>query len=206
MSLFGKHGKDDAKAGSEHSGLADDLIHPGESPHAGAPGSTAAGGAAGAPGTAYDDRQRAEPVREDAPASSRSAGRGDDAMTVSEERLAVGTQSVEAGSVRARKHVDVEQVSQVVPRGVEHADMERAPASEGDSGQVETLPDGSISIPVFEEQIVVEKRLVVRERVVLRKHTVYEEHEVTADLRRERLEVETDGDARVTDERPGRGV
>ena len=64
---------------------------------------------------------------------------------------------------------------------------------------METLPDGSISIPVFEEQLVVTKRLVVRERVIVRKHTVYEEQVVTADLRRERLEVEAVGDAVVED-------
>ena len=154
------------------------------------------------------DRQREPGGAHEQPGSARveGGGPGDADLTLSEERLRVGTETVDAGTVRARKHVDVEQVSQVVPRGVEHADLERAPVSEGDSGQVETLPDGSISIPVFEEQIVVEKRLVVRERVVLRKRTVYEEHEVTAELRRERLEVDTDGDVRVTEEGPRRDV
>ena len=120
-------------------------------------------------------------------------------LTLSEERLVTGTETVRTGSVRARKEVDVERVEQVVPRGVEHADLERVSALEADTGKVITLEDGSLSIPVFEEQIVVEKRLVVRERIVLRKHTVYEEHKVTADLKRERLEVETDGDVRVTE-------
>lgn len=120
-------------------------------------------------------------------------------LTLAEERLATGTETYRTGSVRARKEIDVEQVEQVVPRGTEHADLERVTALDGDSGQVETLEDGSISIPVFEEQIVVEKRLVVRERVVLRKHTVYEEHKVTAELRRERLEINTDGGVRVTE-------
>ena len=120
-------------------------------------------------------------------------------LTLSEERLTTGTETYRTGSVRARKEIDVEHVEQVVPRGTEHADLERVAAPDGDSGQVETLEDGSISIPVFEEQIVVEKRLVVRERVVLRKHTVYEEHKVTAELRRERLEIDTDGDVRVTE-------
>ncbi len=118
-------------------------------------------------------------------------------LTLAEERLVTGTETERTGSVRARKEVDVERVEQVVPRGVEHADLERVGALEADSGEVITLEDGSLSIPVFEEQIVVEKRLVVRERVVLRKHTVYEEHRVQADLKRERLEVETDGDGDV---------
>jgi uncharacterized protein (TIGR02271 family) len=123
-------------------------------------------------------------------------------VVVSEERLKVGTATKRIGTARARKKVDVEKVSTRVQRGTEYADTERfaVPDAEADSGQVETLPDGSLSIPVFEEQIVVTKRLVVRERVVIRKHTVYEEHEVSADLRRERLEVEADGDVVVHDE------
>ena len=120
----------------------------------------------------------------------------------SEEQLRVGTVTEQAGAVRAVKHVDVENVSTRVERGTEHAELERSPVDDtgADSGEVETLPDGSLSIPVFEEQIVITKRLVVRERVILRKHTVYEEQVVSADLRRERLEVEADGDAVVTDE------
>lgn len=127
--------------------------------------------------------------------------RRDDESTVqlSEEQLRVGTSEQEYGSVRAKKHVDTETVEQSVQRGVEYADVDRAAPLEGDSGQVETLPDGSLSIPVFEEQIVVEKRLVVRERIIVRKRTVVEEHVVSADLRRERLEVETEGDVVLED-------
>lgn len=129
-------------------------------------------------------------------------GGADGDMVLSEERLEVGTESDRVGAVRAVKHVDVENVSTRVDRGTEHADLDRAAVTDadGDSGEVETLPDGSLSIPVFEEQIVVTKRLVVRERVVVRKHTVYEEHVVSADLKRERLEVETDGAAVVEDD------
>lgn len=115
-----------------------------------------------------------------------------DQVIRSEEELDVATRSHEAGRVRARKVVDHERVEQVVPVGVEHAETERVAAVEGDSGQVETLPDGSMSIPVFEERLVVEKRLVVRERIILRKHTVYEDQRVTADLARERVEIEAD--------------
>jgi len=123
-------------------------------------------------------------------------------LTVSREELIVGTEQREAGRVRVRKHVDVESVSESVPRGVEEAETERVAVSDGeaDSGQVETLPDGSLSIPVFEEELVITKRLVVRERVVVRKHTVYEDETVSADLRRERLEVETEGDVVVRDD------
>jgi uncharacterized protein (TIGR02271 family) len=84
-------------------------------------------------------------------------------------------------------------VERVVPRDTEYADVERELVEPGhDSGEVETLPDGSISIPVFEEQLVVEKRLVVRERVIIRKHRVTEEHRIEAELRRERVDIEVD--------------
>jgi uncharacterized protein (TIGR02271 family) len=113
-------------------------------------------------------------------------------VTRSEEELHVTTQPQEAGQVRARKVADTYHVEEAVARDVEHADVERVAATPTDSGQVETLPDGSISIPLFEEQLVVEKRLVVRERVILRKYRTTQEHVVEADLRRERLEIEAD--------------
>ena len=130
---------------------------------------------------------------------------GDDRvdLVAAEERLRVDTVTEEAGRLGLRKTVDHDHVEHVVPRGVEHAEVERTGAvdPEVDSGQVETLPDGSLSIPVFEEQLVVTKRLVVRERVVVRKHTVTEDYVVAADLARERVELDTSGDIEVVDER-----
>lgn len=123
---------------------------------------------------------------------SRVDGRGEAELVRSEEELAVGVAERRAGTVRANKSVEVEHVEQLVDRGIEHADVERAAPVEGDSGEIETLPDGSISVPVFEEQLVVEKRLVVRERVIIRKHTVVEHELVQADLKKERVDVEAD--------------
>ena len=119
-----------------------------------------------------------------------------------EEELTVATDVREAGRLGVRKVVDHERASTVVPVGTEHADMERHPVTEPDSGEVEVLPDGSISIPVFQEELVIEKRLVVRERVIVRKHTVTEDRLVEADLRKERVEVEVDPEIadRVTHE------
>ena len=138
------------------------------------------------------DRDRGRPDRSDREGE----------LTLAEERLRVDTETERIGSARAVKRVDTETVHARVDRGTEHADTERVDVldAETDSGEVETLPDGSVSIPVFEEQIVVTKRLVVRERVIVRKHTVYEDHVVTADLRRERLEVEGDDDVVIHDE------
>ena len=116
----------------------------------------------------------------------------DTAVIRSEEDLRVRTVSKEAGAVGIRKTVDHNWAHTVVPVGVEHAATERQAPLEGDTGEVEILPDGSVSIPVFEEELVIEKRLVVRERIIVRKHTVTEDRRVEAELRRERVDVEAD--------------
>ena len=54
------------------------------------------------------------------------------------------------------------------------------------------MPDGSVSVPVFEEEIVITKRLVVRERIVIRKTTTSEVQRVEEEVRKERVEVEVD--------------
>lgn len=126
---------------------------------------------------------------------------GDEVSTVRhEERLAVTHEVHESGRVRLKKHVETLPVEQTVDRNVEHADIsERLTPEEGDTGEVITLADGSVSIPVFEEVLVVTKKLVVRERIIVRKHTVVDEHVLQTELRREHVSVETDGDIEVED-------
>lgn len=110
-----------------------------------------------------------------------------------EEELRAGKAIETYGSVRARKVVETERVEEVLPVSVEQAVIERVPAADGDSGEIETLPDGAVSIPVVEEELVVSTRRVVRERVVIRKQVVEEARVVAADLRRERVDLETSG-------------
>jgi uncharacterized protein (TIGR02271 family) len=125
-------------------------------------------------------------------------------VTRREEELDVDRTSEEAGAVRVSKHVDTYPVEQVVERHVERAEAPETAAPHGeDSGEIETLEDGSISIPVFEEEIVVTKRLVVRERIIVRKSRVTDEHRIETELRKERVEIDADAgiDDRVTAER-----
>ncbi|MBA2359372.1 MAG: YsnF/AvaK domain-containing protein [Actinobacteria bacterium] len=116
-----------------------------------------------------------------------------------EEELRIGKEEHELGTIRARKRVDTEKVEEIVPRQTEYADIERETPAGEDSGEIETLPDGSVSVPVFEEQLVVTKRLVVRERVIVRKHTVTEDERVEAELRKERVEIDAKGDVELDD-------
>jgi uncharacterized protein (TIGR02271 family) len=118
-------------------------------------------------------------------------------LTRHEEELELGKERRRAGAAHARKHTETEHVTEVVARNIESADVERVAPTDGDSGQIETLADGSVSIPIFEERLVVTKELVVRERVIIRKQTTSEEHRVEADLRRERIEVDATGDVEI---------
>jgi uncharacterized protein (TIGR02271 family) len=113
-------------------------------------------------------------------------------LTRYEEELRPRAETEEAGAVRVRKRVETDAVEEQVPREVEQAELERVPVEGEDSGLVETLPDGSVSIPVFEEELVVTKRLVVRERVIVRKETTVEQETVATELRKERVEIEAD--------------
>jgi uncharacterized protein (TIGR02271 family) len=116
-----------------------------------------------------------------------------------EEEASVGKEWVTDGVVTARKTVESRVVDESVPRFIEYAEAERVKPSKEDSGKIEMLPDGSVSIPVLEEQIVVTRRTVVRERIIIRKSTQTVEERVTAELRREHVIVESEGPIEVRD-------
>jgi len=102
-----------------------------------------------------------------------------------------------AGILRARRHVRVEPAQADLPVEVERLVSDRVAPAADDDGRVQTLPDGSISIPVYREELVVTKRTVLAERVIIRKEAVTELQRVQAELRREHVEIETEGDVDV---------
>jgi uncharacterized protein (TIGR02271 family) len=116
----------------------------------------------------------------------------DPTVTLHEEEASVSQRWEGIGHAKVRREVEVEKVRLEEPRRSEQLLQERVPAAEGDSGKIETLPDGSISIPLFEEELVVTRRTVLRERVIIRKEDVTEWQTVEADLRRERVRFDTD--------------
>jgi len=129
--------------------------------------------------------------RDEAPAA-------DDAGSVevrrSEEELRTFVGEREYGSARLRTRIEREHVSQRVPIEADVVDVVeiRVDDPEADSGQVEETAEG-VSVPVFEERLVVERRLVVARRVLLRRtRRVVDEQTVSAELRRQRVEVEID--------------
>lgn len=122
----------------------------------------------------------------------------DDAMTRSEERLNVGTESTQSGTARLRKYVVTENVTQTVPVSHEEVRVEREPIN--DSNVDDALDGPAISeeeheVTLNAERPVVDKETVPVERVRLDKETVTDEVPVEEDVRKEEIEVDSDGDA-----------
>jgi len=115
-----------------------------------------------------------------------------DSFVRHEEEATVGTLWEGVGHVRVRREVEHGRVREDYPRQVEQLAQERVPVGDEDSGEIETLADGSISIPLFEEELVVTRRTVLRERVIIRKEHFIEWQTVEAELRRERIELDAE--------------
>ena len=107
-----------------------------------------------------------------------------------EEITGIERVSRPAGTVRARKRVEQVLVTESLPVDREYVELDRASVEEGDDGGIRTLPDGSVSIPVYEEELVITRRPILKERVIIRKEVVTEHVKVRETLRRERVEVD----------------
>lgn len=122
---------------------------------------------------------------------------GDEAaVTLSEERLEVGTVERESGRVRLRKYIVTENETITVPVRKEKLVVERLPAAgtvtdpiTGADGAAEVIEE----VTLREERVIVEKETVAVEQVRVGKQQVTEEQEITAQVRRERADVEIDG-------------
>lgn len=117
-----------------------------------------------------------------------------------EERLVANKERFRAGAVTIGKRVETETASVSVPVEKEKIVIERTAATEGTvvaPGEA-TFAEGEVArVEVYEESANVEKQAFVREEVNVRKEV--EQDTVTAreTIRREELEIETDGDAVV---------
>jgi uncharacterized protein (TIGR02271 family) len=117
----------------------------------------------------------------------------DEAMTRSEEELAVGTRRRERGRARLRKYVETETVQQTVPVQREEVRLEREPITDANAGRAVDGPEISEDeheVTLHTEEPVVEKRTVPKERVRLDKDVRTDEETVSEDVRRERIDTE----------------
>jgi uncharacterized protein (TIGR02271 family) len=125
----------------------------------------------------------------------------DNAMTLSEERLNVGTRQEEVGRARLRKYVVTENVTETVPVSHEEVRLEREPITDANIGNAMDGPaisEEEHEVTLHAERPVVEKEAVPVERVRLDKQTVTEQTQVSEGLRKEEIEVDGADDTRGT--------
>jgi uncharacterized protein (TIGR02271 family) len=119
----------------------------------------------------------------------------DSAMTRSEERLRVGTETHEVGRARLRKYIVTEQQSVQVPVSREEVRVEREPitdANRGDAYDGPALSEEEHEVVLHAERPVVDTEVEAVERVRLDTETVRETETVSGEVRKEQIEVVDD--------------
>jgi uncharacterized protein (TIGR02271 family) len=120
-----------------------------------------------------------------------------DAMTRSEERLHVDTESVPVGRARLRKYVVTENVTTTVPVSHEEVRLEREPITDANRGAAVSgsdITEAEHELQLHAERPVVTKETVPVERVRLSTESVTGEETVGSEVRKEQIdepEVET---------------
>lgn len=122
-------------------------------------------------------------------------------IQLKEEQLDVNTHDVTTGEVDIHKHVVNDTKTVEVPVKREEIVIERKPVNAGASDNIsdDSLEDETITIPLKEEQIDVNKHTVVREEVGIHKKEHEDMKQVTEEVSREELDIDTKGDVRVED-------
>lgn len=119
----------------------------------------------------------------------------DEAMTRSEEELRAGTQTVQTGTARLRKHVVTEQQTVTVPVSHEEVTIEREEIT--DANRDAATSGASISeeeheVTLHAERPVVATETVAKERVRMGTETHREQQQVSGEVRKEQIDATTD--------------
>ena len=123
----------------------------------------------------------------------------DEAMTRSEENLRVGTETVQTGRARLRKHVVTENQQVTVPVTREEVTLEREPVTEtnrGDAYDGPAISEEEHEVTLHAERPVVDVEAVAVERVRLGKETVTDQETVGGEVRKEEIELDRGDTAR----------
>ena len=123
----------------------------------------------------------------------------DRTVRLHEERLTVDKERVQTGDVKVRTEVRTERQTVTVPVEKEEVVIEHRPVHGAAAGG--EVKAQEIRIPVREEKVHVGKETVVKEEVTVGKRKVQGTETVSADVRKEELKVEQQGDARVREKR-----
>ena len=151
-------------------------------------------------GKREDDRTGVFGGREQAAVGRDTSGPSTDAaMTRSEEQLRVGTQTVESGRVRLRKHVVTEHQQVTVPVSHEEVTLEREPitdANRGDAYDGPAISEEEHEVVLQAERPVVATEAVAVERVRVGTETVQSQETVSGEVRKEVIDMDDDSTTR----------
>ncbi|WP_328908467.1 PRC and DUF2382 domain-containing protein [Streptomyces sp. NBC_00234] len=166
-------------------------------PAAGAGRTTTAGtaGTAGAGAGAGAGKHRDTPATTGRPLVGAGAERsatdrgGKDEMIRSEEQLHVGTEEYESGKARLHKYVVTENVTRTVPVSHEEVRVVREPMRPGEkSAGTSSFGEEDVEVTLHAERATVRKEAVPVERVRLETNRVTEQKEVSAEIRKEKID------------------
>jgi len=121
-------------------------------------------------------------------------GESEETLRLREERLRVGKEREQAGEVQLGKRVTERTETVEVPVREERVVVERRPVNERVAGGEITETDRTIEVPVERERVRAEKEAVVTEEVGVRKDVTERTQPVEANLRKEELVVEGEGE------------
>jgi stress response protein YsnF len=117
-----------------------------------------------------------------------------------EERAAARKGWRGVGFVRARRSVEVVPVDETFGLDLEALESKSVAPNDDDSGRIEVLADGSVSIPIYVEELVVTRRSVLKERIIIRKEIATRSERIQTELRREHVDIEAEGEAEIIEE------
>ncbi|MER7698069.1 PRC and DUF2382 domain-containing protein [Streptomyces sp. NPDC096095] len=161
---------------------------------AGAAGTTGAGmaGAGGGTGRHRDTDASAagRPLAGAGAGTSRAADMsGKEELIRSEEQVHVGKEEYESGKARLHKYVVTEEVTRTVPVSHEEVRVVREPLQPGEkSAGTSDFGEQDVEVTLHAERATVRKEAVPVERVRLERNRVTEQKEVSAEVRKEKID------------------
>lgn len=157
---------------------------------AGAAGTTGAAGMAGTGKHRDTDTSATSRPLAGAGAGTRAADMsGKEEMIRSEEQLHVGTEEYESGRARLHKYVVTEEVTRSVPVSHEEVRVVREPLRPGEKVTGTTdFGEQDVEVTLHAERATVRKEAVPVERVRLETNKVTEQKEVSAEVRKEKID------------------
>jgi uncharacterized protein (TIGR02271 family) len=114
-------------------------------------------------------------------------------LTRSEERVDIGTEMLETGRARLHRYVDTEPVEQAVHVYHEEVEIERTPIPPGEQVSGSAMTEDQQEVILHEQRAVFRKEAVPVERVRLVVRRVEEDRTFRDEVRKERIEIESDG-------------